>query len=317
MKWSISSSKTFAQCPRKWYYNSVYAKSRDTDNKRREAFILKKLQNVNTWRGKLVDQVITSFIIPKLRRKVSIDEEDVIRYAQFLFNSQLQYAKAKTYRTVDLNSAVCAGLYFSALFEFEYGEGPSDAELSNAKAEVETSLRNFLHSSMFAELQTLAHDFIAQRPLQFRLGEDVNVSCTPDLIVFFKDKPPVIVDWKVFFSTYKESWLQLGAYGLALSRVVPHKDFAPEWSLTRADPTSTRLVEFQLLRNRRLEYEITQEDMIDVEDYIYTSSSRMRMVLNGHSSARAPTVSMIPTTMSPETCMSCKFRKICWSGASR
>src|SRR5207245_1253356 len=98
----------------------------------------------------------------------------------------------------------------------------------------------------------------------------------PDLIVFYKDKPPTIVDWKVEAPHYKEHRLQLALYGYALSKVKPHKDFPEEFRKNGVDPKRIRLLEFQLLRNKMVDYALTNEDLTEIEDYIFTTSTRMR-----------------------------------------
>jgi CRISPR/Cas system-associated exonuclease Cas4 (RecB family) len=133
----------------------------------------------------------------------------------------------------------------------------------------------------------------------------------PDLIVFYRDKPPMIVDWKVEAPRYKEHRLQLTIYGYALSRVKPHKDFPEEFRKDGVDAKQIRLLEFQLLRNKEVEYALTNEDLTEIEDYIFTTSIRMRHVVNG-SSRPEQLIDSIPKTRRPTTCLSCNFRKVCW-----
>jgi len=175
------------------------------------------------------------------------------------------------------------------------------------------SLTNFFNSRLLAQINESHPYLIAQRAVQFPFA-DVNVQCTPDLIAFFKETEPIIVDWKVEAPKHKEHFIQLGTYAFALSRAKPHKDFPAEWLSTIADPTKVGLTEFQLLRNRELQYSLTEQDLVDVEDYIYKTSSRIQHMFNGNSSARDPTC--FPQAKSANACLWCKFKKICWEESS-
>ncbi len=67
MYWSISESKTFRRCQRQWYFKNVLASHRANDRERRRAYLLGKLQSLSSWRGNIVNDVISSFIVPQLR----------------------------------------------------------------------------------------------------------------------------------------------------------------------------------------------------------------------------------------------------------
>jgi hypothetical protein len=314
MKWSVSGSRVFFQCPRRWYYETVFANSRAKNPERKEAFILKQLQSIYAWRGKLVDQVISNFVVPKLNRHEPLDLKEILDYANQLFEAQLAFATARRYREPNIKKSdeECEENY-CALFELEY-EGSLDQEVvKRARNEVVTSLTNLLNSGFLAQVTQDSPYLIAQRTVQFSFA-DVNVQCTPDLIAFFEKTPPIIVDWKVQAPKHKEHFIQLGTYAFALSRAKPHKDFPTQWSSTIADPTKIGLIEFQLLRNKELRYSLTEEDIVEIEDYIYKSSSRIQHMLNGNGANSARDPAQFPETKSSEACMWCKFRKICWEG---
>jgi len=310
MRWSLSASKVFSQCPKKWYYEALFADSKTKEPLRKEAYVLKHLQSVYSWRGKLVDQVITRFVVPKLNRHEQIDIDEVLAYASWLTEAQLTFAKTQLYRNNGTNRTKPSMCNYCALFELEYNGGLADEAIEQAKDEAKSALFNVLNSRLFYEIIEDGLHLIAQRTLQFPFA-GVNVKCTPDLIVFFRSKPPTIIDWKVEAPKHKEHWLQLGLYGFALSRVMPHKDFPVEWRTTLKNPTKIDLLEFQLLRNQELHYCLTQDDVIDIEDYIYMSSMRMRQMINGNSKPEV-IVNLLPTARSPRICAICKFRKICW-----
>jgi hypothetical protein len=309
MRWSVSSSKIFQQCPRKWYYRTIFADSDSENPDRAEAYILKQLQSVHAWRGKVVDQVISSFIVPKMNRKEVVGPKEVLSYADRLIDTQLAFAKARLYR----NGVKKDRFDYCALFELEYGVELSDAMVQTAREEAKTSLTTLLGSALMGEIAQNGTYLVSQRQLQFQYA-GVSVSCTPDLIIFFENKPPLIVDWKVLVSYHQEHWLQLGIYAVALSRVKRHKDFPEKWSEASSDPLNIRLLEFQLLRNRQIEYTLAKEDITEIEDYIFDSSARMLQLVNGGAKRPEEHVGFVPTTRYPETCYRCAFRSICWRG---
>jgi hypothetical protein len=306
MRWSVTASRVFLQCPKKWYYETVFASPKTTDTLRKEAYLLKQLQSVHSWRGKLVDQVISDFVIPKLNLHKLPDVNDALAYADRIFQEQLAFAKAQRYRN---NNACRKKQNYCALFELEYGS-LSQESLQIARDEIHNSLLNFFNSNVLSEFIKDGLRLIAQRTLQFPFA-NVTVYCTPDLIVFFKDKPPIIVDWKVEAPQYKEHWLQLGVYGVAFSHIKPHKDFPAYWWHILKDPTKITLLEFQLLRNRQIKYSLTEEDIVEIEDYIYKTSLRMQRILDGVKK-KTELINLLPTAKSPQMCIKCKFRKICW-----
>jgi hypothetical protein len=316
MKWSVSASRIFAQCPRKWYYGAVFASSRAESPRRKEAFVLKHLENIHAWRGRLVDQVISRLIVPKMNRHEKLDRAEVFAYADRLEEAQLAFARAKLYRKANEDGEAANKDDFCALFELEYGDRLDEKAVRKAADEVRTSLTNFLDSRLFRTLAKDGEYLIPQRPLQFEFA-GTNVSCTPDLIAFFRNKTPAIVDWKVEYPWHREHWLQLGIYSVALSRTNPHKDFPREWLETLRDPTEIGLVEFQLLRNQELYYSVTEDDVVDLEDYVYSSSSRMMRMVDGKDVDLEVLVDSLPTTRSPHTCMMCNFRLDCWKGGAR
>ncbi len=304
MKWSVSSARIFLQCPKKWYFETIFANSRSGNPQRKEAAFLKRLHSIYSWRGKLVDQVISRYIVARINRHELTTKEGALSYADSLMKAQLEFARGKMYRNPE---AKTSSYDYCALLEFENGCSVSEEQLERVSKEVECSVLNLLNSSLFSEIGNGTY-LVAQRPIQFQFA-DMTVKCTPDLITLYKGKAPMIVDWKTETLGNKEHWLQLGIYGVALSRITPHKDFTCSES-DLSDPTKMRLVEFQLLSNRKSEYVITNEDITEIEDYIYSSSAAMQQLIHGKPPEEL--VNHLPKAKSPEICICCRFKKICW-----
>lgn len=300
MRWSVSASRVFYQCPRKWYYDHVFADSSSNDELRRQAFALKQLNSIHAWRGKLVDYIISEKIIPSINNGNLLEQNAALSIADDLMDRQLS----------PFDGSSAGAMPECSFFEREYEGGLQGSLVETARKEALQSLRNFYSSSILTDLVNSSSYLIAQRTLQFSFS-DLTVSATPDVIAFFRDRNPAIIDWKVEAPANKEHWIQLAVYAWALSKVTPHKDFRAEWLETIKDPSKTGLIEFQLLRNKLQEYIMTAADIIDVEDYIYTSFHPLRLLLNG-GKLQSLKESDFPTAKLPETCLRCKYRRICW-----
>jgi hypothetical protein len=311
MKWSFSTSRVFFECPRKWYYREVFADSTSDDALRKEAFLLKQLSNLRAWRGKLVDQVISRFLIPALNRHESIDQEKVLKYASDLVRCQMAFGKASNYRK-EVSSEFRANPEYCAFFELEYGSTLPEDKVQMCVEEIRHSLKNLLSSDFVKQINEDGVHLIAQRTLKLQFL-DLQVRCTPDLIAFLKSRPPTIVDWKVETPNYKDHWTQLGLYGVVLSRIEPHKDFPTQFLDLLKDSENIDLFEFQLLHNKIHKYKIAPDDVIDVENYIYSSASQISRFFNGGSIVDPHS---IPSGRNAETCLTCNFRKLCWRAAA-
>jgi CRISPR/Cas system-associated exonuclease Cas4 (RecB family) len=283
------------------------------DPLRREAYLLKQLQTVYAWRGVLVDSVIQKQIVPKMRHHKLPSENQVLEFATQLMNKQISFGIEKKYRGCNVTKSGTDDAY-CAFYELEYDKGLDKEKLEGAKDDIISSLKNLLHSNLLKEITTSNTHIIAQRELTFQFDRDVDVSCTPDLIVFFEGKSPLIVDWKVHSYSSIDAWLQLGIYAIALLKVKPHKDF-PNGLTQVGNPSNVQLIEYQLLKNIQREYRLSAEDVADIEDYIFQSSIQMKKLVNGRKYDRLD-VSQFQTAHSPKICEKCQFKKLCWKETS-
>lgn len=87
--WSLSESKTFKLCQIQWCYKNCLANARAKDPLRHKAYLLSKLQSISSWRGSLVDSVISNVIVPELKRKKFPSFADVQQEAMNLFDQRL------------------------------------------------------------------------------------------------------------------------------------------------------------------------------------------------------------------------------------
>ena len=310
MRWSVIKSKIFSRCQRKWYYYELVAHARTKDDVRREAYFLKQLQSISAWRGSLVDTVIHTFITPRLLSHTLPNENETLEYALNLMKSQISFGKERKHRSRALTKSN-SGNSYCAFYDLEYDGELKEGCLQNAEREIVSALKNLLSSELLRNIAETNQYVISQRSLSFSPFEDVRVVCVPDMVVFFEDKSPLIIDWKVHFFGNSDAWLQLGIYSIALSQVTPHKDFPANFSELKGNASQIDLVEFQLLKNVERKYSITEQDVLDIEDYILRSIIQMRNLVNGRSFNELD-VNSFQTARNPQTCSRCQFKKLCW-----
>lgn len=309
MIWSISESRTFRRCQRQWYYKNILASATAKDPTRRRAYLLGKLQSVSSWRGQTVDKIISDFIIPYIKSPQRRNVVEAKKAALDLFNRQLSFARTHPLHTPGFSPAKC-GSDCVLLHCMEYTGNILDFEILKARQEVERALENLFEMDELLRKIESAQSLITQRALCFS-HSGVTVRAVPDLIAFYDDQPPLIVDWKVHAFGFREAWLQLAVYGLALTLCKPHRDFPP--SLRRWRVTDIGLAEAQLLTKQLRHYTLLPEELDRAEAYI--AGSVTDILLTSDRSAKPELDSTdFRVANSPDACGRCQFRAICWEG---
>lgn len=305
--WSFSGSRLFHKCPRQWYFRYRFANAIAKDKMRHEAYLLSKLQTISAWRGSVVDQVIQKCYALPLANGGSPSRSDTLNYARTIFNQQVRFARANRVREAGM-TVKKGGANFAAFFDVEYGDGVAQKDIQTAWHDTETALINLLEMTDLQSRLCQASHLVTQRALTFTY-DGIRAKMTPDLVAFFDDGPPLIIDWKVHtFGTHSYR-LQLALYALALTNCEAHSDF-PKSNLTYA-PTDLHLTEVQLLKAQQRHYQLTDMDIEAVSNYIAQTAYSMEL-----SSAKFEgdmLLSDIPTTNDSDECVRCPFRSLCWN----
>lgn len=305
--------KLFKKCELQWYFKSIVADGRvKNDSFRREVTILSKIDSIESWRGKIVDDVVSRLLVNSINKKFPIDKSYLLKEAELMFDSQLEYAAFQKYREPERRFTQDKD--FAALMNYEFGIECRQSELDNAKNDIHNALSNLLDDTDFIEYLQSASFLASQRPLHYQFS-GFPVSSKPDLIVFFKDKPPHIIDWKVHtygINTYDE---QLLSYAVALYKVImtkPHADFPT--GVNAYSILDYKLTEYQLLHPERSKrhYPITKERLEEVNDQM--SNGIIQMYMKGcHKKYGEVEPTNFETTYYIENCHKCSFKNICKS----
>jgi hypothetical protein len=282
VKWSFSQHNAFKRCQRQWYFRHIYASSIAKDEGRREAYRLSKLTNLKAWRGKIVDSIISNLVVPAIDRGLSIDLQAASKAAWNRFSQQQQ---------LGLQSAKVDDGDFRGFLEVEHGSPPTQADFDNAWSDVELALRSFFDCFFARNAIEKASTCKTQRRIPFSC-DGASLIAVPDVICFYTESAPLIIDWKVQTNPVGNYWLQLATYALAVTRCTPHRDW-PSFPRSLV-PTDIELAEIQLLTHTVRTHTVTSEEVEEIEE-----SKDMR-------------AEDFPTARSPGTCHYCSFKKLCW-----
>ncbi len=305
--------KLFQRCELQWYFKNIVADGRvKNDAFRKEITILSKLDSIAAWRGKIVDDVVSRLLVNSINKKFPIDRSYLLKEADSLFDSQLEYAAFQKYR--EPGRKYGQDKDFSALVDYEFGLGCTDEALNSARTDIHNAINNLLDDTEFIAYLQSASFLASQRSLHYQFS-GLPVSARPDLIVFFEDRPPHIIDWKVHtygIHTYDE---QLISYAVALYKVVttkPHVDFPA--SIGSYQIFDYKLTEYQLLHPERIrrDYEVTMDRLEELNDKM--SKGIIEMYMKGcHKKYGEADPANFETTLFFENCHNCSFKKICKS----
>ncbi len=307
MRWSYSASRSFRRCQRQWFFKNVVANAIAKDPFRKRAYLLSKLQSISAWRGNIVDDVISNTIIPNVNRRPPITLKDAKNHARSLFDRQLAYARRHPITDLDLKVSK-EGDDFAVFHAMEYEGEISEDEVERAWSEVETALGNLFKLEDIKQILKSSDYIIAQRALQYTFMDDVTVLAYPDAIAFSRSASPVVIDWKVHTFGTNDAWLQLAIYAIALSRCKPHKDFPVGFGV---QPQELSLYEVQLLTNVVREHSLGEEQIIEAEEYMCSSTYEMTCLTEGKKYTDLR-VEDFRVARYAETCQRCAFRAICW-----
>jgi hypothetical protein len=308
---SYSEVQQFRRCQRQWFFKNVFASAvAKKDPQRREAYVLSKLQSLSAWRGSLVDRVISTYLLPELRRRSLPSFDSLLSEARRLFEMQRAFATAHRVREDGMRVSANQDA-FAALLDVENGNTPDSAAFDLAWHDVETSLRNALGmQDLFADLRSA--NVIVQARLFFDIN-DVKVAANPDVVAFRRNRTIRIVDWKVHSFGLRAAKSQLTVYACALHRGQRQSYFA--WDSTGTPLSGFALTEVQLINGEVHDYTVNEQDLDEMVDDLFESGELIELAC-GEKTEDDMRADEFPVTNWPEMCPRCGFRRICKEGTS-
>src|SRR5258708_2344785 len=99
---SFTGYKQFQRCELQWYLKNTVANALvKNDPFRKEVTILSKLDTIEAWRGKIVDDVISRLLVNTINRRYPVKKEYFLGEAERMFERQYEYATFQKYREPD------------------------------------------------------------------------------------------------------------------------------------------------------------------------------------------------------------------------
>jgi hypothetical protein len=267
---------------------------------------LSTYQTVEQWRGQLVDNVIETVVVPALNQRSPLSLSGLLRDANAMFDRQLAFARANRVREPGFTKTK-AGKEFAALLAVEEQGYLSEEAVAAARADVELALENLTRIPGLREDLRAARRVVAQQTFHFQLcGNPIGV--IPDIVAFYDDRPPLIIDWKVHFFGLRDARVQLLIYAMGLAR-----SGKGGGSTVRAwAETEIRTAEVQLLTGVVRRFSLEANSIVEMENYIIASLRAMARATGGKKLAEVSPADL-PGTLSDDGCANCGFKPICWS----
>jgi hypothetical protein len=309
-EWTISDAKTFRRCPKQWYYRAHFGNAlAKKEPLRREAFVLGAFQTIDQWRGMVVDNVIESVVVPSLKAHRPLNQRDLLQEADAMFDRQLAFAKDNRVREAGFAKSKNKFAY-AALLDVEEGREIPDEVIAKAREDVHCALRNLWQlPELRAELKAASH-LVAQKPFRFKLRGQ-SIVAVPDLVAFYHNRPPLIVDWKVHAFGLTEARTQLLIYAMALVRS-RQAGGSSDRNWLESEVVAR---EVQLLTRVMRTFQLDADAAVEMEDYILSSLRAMDRVTEGKPLAEVA-VADLPAVYSDDGCVNCGFKSICWEQPS-
>ena len=300
MRWSFSASRSFARCPRQYYYGQIAACHSSTrDPLRRDAFLLKQRKSLSLWRGNLVHDAIEQLVVPAWQNRYRPDWEGIIARMRATAERQIEFSAASRYREAGMTKSK-AGEAYCALVGHDSGETLLDSDIEAALKTAAHALRNLaamkeLHAEITAHLPLFAE---LRVPVNY---DGVSISAQIDLLYFRQYGHPTIIEWKTYESTVGDSELQGALYAWAL---LNH----PRWRVDQ--PEAVRILEVQLLKSIVIPHQVSSDSLVALEDKMYRSVCDIRAVA-GDAKYADVDISDFPLTRNAKNCAFCPFQTLC------
>lgn len=290
--WSFSRSRTFAECPRKYwfhYYGAWAGWEDDATDEQKQLYLLKKITGLHLLAGDVVHRAIER-ALQTHRRGAQCDVEGLIGWCKGEMQRGFLESKQELWRD--------APSRFTRLFEHEYGPPPGRPFLLKIASKVGTSVRNFFVSAAFGMIrESDPEQWLPMETLDTFDFEGTEVFAVPDFALRYGDGNVYIFDWKTGRKS-KENKDQVVLYAMFAEA---------KWD---ADPDSVQAAPVYLLDGG--DYDpppVTAADRERVAGFMRESIAAMRERLADVEGNVALKENFEPTP--GHLCRWCNFRGVC------
>ena len=289
--WSFSRSRTFADCPRKYwyhYYGSWGGWDYNAPEQPRELYRLKNITGLHLIAGDVVHRAIERDL-QDWARGHEPDAEKTVAWCKSEMQRGFKESQGEMWRESPKK--------YVRLFEHEYGPAPSRETLQKIGTKVGTCVRNFFNSRSFALIREIdPDDWLPMETLDSFNFEGTKVYAVPDFAARH-DGCVLILDWKTGRPD-KRNQDQVVLYALFA---------AAKWD---ADPDAVRGAPVYLLAGGDFTPKtVTAEDRDRVAAFMRTSIASMKARLDDPDKNDAREAKFEPTP--GFACRSCNYRGVC------
>jgi hypothetical protein len=289
--WSFSRSRTFADCPRKYwyhYYGSWGGWDYDAPAQARELYRLKNITGLHLIAGDVVHRAIER-ALQDWARGQEPDVDKVVAWCKSEMQKGLKESQQELWRESPKK--------YTRLFEHHYGPQPTRDTLLKIANKVGTSVRNFFTSKSYGLIRETDPDtWLPMETLDSFDFEGTKVFAVPDFAAKH-DGHVLILDWKTGRPDKKN-----------LDQVVLYALFAAaKWG---ADPDAVRGAPVYLLTGGDFDpATVTAEDRQRVASFMRESIAAMQSNLDDPAANAASESRFEPTP--GFACRSCNYRGVC------
>ncbi len=309
IKLSISAINAMRRCNKQYYF--VLLSNHGRKNRlRRKAFELKNMQNLNMWKGSVVDKIIEKEVIPTILSKKKIDFEALTKKASDLAIKRFRFSKDKLY--MQEISKTDAGDDYCILDIHEINKKFNREMGLKALDDIKTSLMNLenikLPSGKLLIDVLYSSGFMIPNISNWSF-ETEYARINPQIDLFLIDNnKPVIIDWKLSESYSSDYSRQLIICGLTVYYNRLQKSMTQ--NVKPYDYSDIKLYEVNLLASKIKEHEFNIDTANETINFIDVISSDVELLVNG-SKVEDLEIDNFDFTDTNFNCSFCNFRILC------
>lgn len=258
----------------------------------------KQAIDVALWRGNLLHSTIEKCLLPSLKKGEKPNFEMAQKWLLRLIERQTEFSGMGKYREFSKEKA---GDSYAVLRADLTGSGVTAGELDELKETSLLALDNL--ETRFAELlerAQYAKKLESEKEIRFSLDDRIRIEAIVDLIIEESDGRVVIVDWKAGLNLSANAREQLHVYAYA----VMNSNWWRNLTCEKID-----LIEANLMTGDSFIYPVTDDDLADVDDRIFSGSLLLEPIFERKVEECLP--EDFAPAESPGTCEWCVLKEIC------
>lgn len=292
--WSISRDRLFNECRRAYYYHyygSWNGWLSDSPSEVKELYIMKNLETIPMWRGRIVHEVLEQ-VVGAMSRTEQWSTDEAVRMARRRAQHDFEDSRSGAYRSWP--KRLCG------LQDHYYKVAITDESLEEEIATMEECVKRFYSTRMYGRMLELGPRRIMEyEDLRSMILSGYKVWVKPDLIARDLGRRVLVVDWKTGVSSAaEETGLQLAIYGIYAVRSY---GLAPE---------ELCAVEVNLRSGEEHFYPLDADTLERTRRHMENSANRMQALLYD----REENVALVQDFHGRQdsyACENCRFRRAC------